>query len=95
MPAVPLKIKVACVMHLIEAKADTALIQNEYYEHTGEIPTLEQVRGWRKQLGYSRDSWVEAKANVTLDPFEREAVRLQALVRKYWHPVRFDSANAA
>lgn len=74
------------VRHLLEAYADTDVIQRAYFEARGEIPNTEKVRYWRRKLGLARKNWAEVKAAQVPDADELEALRVQALVKKYWIP---------
>lgn len=74
------------VRHLLEAYADTDVIQRAYFEARGEIPNNEKVRYWRRKLGLARKNWDQVKAAQVPDADELEALRVQALVKKYWIP---------
>lgn len=74
------------VRHLLEAYADTDVIQRAYFEARGEMPNAERVRYWRRKLGLSRPKWDQVRAAHVPDPDEIEALKIQALVKKYWIP---------
>ena len=74
------------VRHLLESYADTDVIQRAYFEARGEIPNAERVRYWRRAIGKGRPNWEQVKAAQVPDADEIEALRVQALVKKYWIP---------
>jgi len=74
------------VRHLLESRADTETIQAAFIRATGQELSARRVREWRLMLGRSLPRGVRHDLAPPRDETESEALRIQALTKKYWNP---------